>query len=54
MMVEFLADGTVIYYMHEAHITLTGAGALETVLNSARDAYHQAWNLPEVATALVH
>lgn len=53
--VELWPDGTVTYYLHEDHITETGAEALQSVLTSARNAYHQAWDLPAVsAPTLTH
>lgn len=43
--VEFRADGTVTYRMDGGHITEVGAEALQTILATARDAYHQAWGI---------
>jgi hypothetical protein len=49
--IEFRADGTVVFYLDGAHITAVGAEALQTIMASARGAYHQAWDLPAVAAA---
>lgn len=50
-MIEFRADGTVVFYLRSDHITEVGAEALQTVMASARGAYHQAWSLPTAAFA---
>lgn len=47
--IEFEPDGTVIYRMSPEHITEVGAEAFQTLMATARDAYHQAWNLPTVS-----
>lgn len=49
--IEFSSDGAVIFYMDSAHITEVGAEALQTVMASARGAYHQAWDLPATVPA---
>ena len=46
---EFLADGTVVFYMDHTHITAEGAEALQAVMATARCAYHEAWGLPVAA-----
>lgn len=45
--IELTKDGTVVFYMSGAHITAVGAEALQSVMASARGAYHQEWELPE-------
>jgi hypothetical protein len=50
-MIEFQPDGTVTYRVDRQHITEIGAEALQTLMVAARDAYHQAWDLPPVPSA---
>lgn len=53
--VELWPDGSVTYYLHKDDITNTGAEALQAVLTTARNAYHQAWDLPIIsAPTLTH
>jgi hypothetical protein len=41
-------EGPVLIYMREEDITAAGALALQSAMDSARDAYHRAWELPAV------
>lgn len=47
--IEFQPDGTVIYRMRPEHITEIGAEAFEVLMATARDVYHQAWDLPMIS-----
>jgi len=49
--IEFQPDGTVIYRMDARHISVAGAEAFQTLMITARDAYHEAWELPTISDA---
>lgn len=53
--IEFQPDGAVVYRVDGEHISEIGAEALQTLMATARDAYHHAWDLPTIsAGALTH
>ena len=47
--IVYQPDGTIVYFVHEDHISDDGALALEAILTASRSKYHRQWGLPRIA-----